>query len=83
MSRSIDLPHNLERLLDDCYAQMRPVVDKPRNIVLGHLGQLFLENTFQACENDCALSPSIIVDDAELDVSFSLLDGSRILGEGD
>lgn len=79
---NVDLPHNLQRLLDDGYAQMRPVIDEPRNIVLRHLRQLFLEYALQARQYDGALPPPVIVDHAELDVSLALLEGSRVLGEG-
>ena len=77
-----DLPHNLERLFHNGYAQMRPVIDQSRDIVLGHLRQLLLEDALQARQDDCALPPPVVVDHAELDVAISLFYGSRILGEG-
>jgi hypothetical protein len=77
------LPNHLEWLLHDGDAHVRPVVDQPCNVVLGHLRQLFLEYALQAGQDDGALPPAVVVDHAELNVAVALLDGSGVLGERD
>lgn len=53
---------------------MGPVVHQPRNVVLGHLGQLFLKYAFQSSQDDCALSLIVIIHDAEFDFAIALLE---------
>ena len=51
---------------------MRSVVDKSRDVVLGHFRELFLKNTFQSGENNKTVSRTIIVDYSKLDVLSAL-----------
>jgi len=51
---------------------MRPVVDQSCYVVLRHLRQLFLEDAFQAGQDDEALSSIVVVDHSKLDFSMSL-----------
>jgi hypothetical protein len=62
---------------------MRPIVDQPSDVILGHLGQLFLEDALEAGQDDCALPAAVVVDDAELDLAIALLDDGGLLGEWD
>jgi len=72
--RSVRDPSNyLERLLDNGYGQMGSVVDKASYVVFGHLGELLLEDAFEARENDETFALVVIVDDSEFDLSVSLL----------
>lgn len=41
-----NLPHHLQRLLHNGNRQMCPIIDEPCNVVLGHLGKLFLKDAF-------------------------------------
>jgi len=59
---------------------MGSVVYKSRNVILRHLRQLFLENTFQASQNDERLALVVVVDDTELYVALSFLDNGRLRG---
>lgn len=61
---------------------MRPIIDKPCYIVLWHLRQLFLEYALQACQDDGALPPPVVVDHPELDFVVPLFDNSRLFGKG-
>lgn len=78
----MDIPYNLQRFLHNSYAQVGAVVDKSRNVVFGHLRQLFLEDALQARQDDCALSPPIVVDHSELNLPITLLYDSGLLWEG-
>lgn len=51
--------------------QVGAVADETGDVILGHFGQLFLEEAFEACEYDAAFSGAVIVDDSELDVAVS------------
>lgn len=51
---------------------MRSVIDKSRNIILGHFRKLFLEDTLQARQDDEAVVRSIIIHDSELDITSAL-----------
>ena len=75
------IPHNLERFLHDSYTEMRAIVDQSGDIVLGHLGQLFLEYALKTRQDDGALPAPIVVDHSELDLAISLFDDSRLLGK--
>lgn len=51
---------------------MSSVVDQPSNVILGHLGQLFLEYTFQASQDDHALPLIVVIYHAKLDLALAL-----------
>ena len=68
-------------MFHDGYAQMGSVVDEARNVVLWHLGQLFLEDTLQACQDDGALPLPIIVDYSEFNLPIALFYDGGLLGE--
>jgi hypothetical protein len=70
-------------MLHNGYAQMCSVVHEARNIVLGHLGQLFLENALQACQDDGAFALPIVVDDSEFNLPIALFYDGRLLGKRD
>ena len=53
---------------------MSSVVDKSRDVILGHLGQLLLEDAFEAGQNDHTLARVVVVDHPMCDVSVALLD---------
>jgi hypothetical protein len=57
---------------------MRPIVDQTGNVILWHLWQLLLEDTFETSENDETLSGVVIVDHTELDVSVTFFDDGRL-----
>ena len=59
---------------------MRPIVHKPGYVILGHFGELFLEDTFQTSQNDEAVARIIIVDDSEFDFSIALFDNGWLEG---
>jgi hypothetical protein len=77
-----NLPNHFYRLLHNCKAHMRSIVDESCDVVFRHLRQLFLEYAFQAREDDGAVPASIIIDHAELDLASALLDDGRPHGEG-
>lgn len=54
-------------MLDNSHGKMRSVIYKSRNVVLGHLRKLLLEDAFQARQNDKAVARTIIVYNAKLD----------------
>lgn len=47
-----DAAHDFEGLLDDGNGQMGSIVDESRDVVLGHFGELFLEDALEAGEDD-------------------------------
>ena len=53
---------------------MGTVVYEAGDVVLGHLGQLFLEDAFQAREDDEALALVVVVDHSKLDLAIALFD---------
>lgn len=65
-------------MFDNSYRQVRSIVDKPRNIILGHFRKLFLEDAFQAREDDKAVVRPIIIHHAKLNISSALLENSRL-----
>ena len=69
------------RSLHDCDAQMCAIIDQPCYVVLGHLWQLFLEDAFQASEDDHGSRLAVVIDDLEGDVAVPLLDHGGLLGE--
>jgi hypothetical protein len=77
------IPYNFKRVLHNGYTQMCPVVYEARDVVLGHLGQLFLENALQTRQDDGAFPPPVIIHDPELNLAIALLDDSRLLWKGD
>ena len=77
------IPDYFQRLLDNGNAQMGAVIHETGYVVLGHLGQLFLEDALEAGENDGALSAPVVVDDAEFNFTIALLNDRRLLGKGD
>jgi len=52
---------------------MCSVVDQPRNVILGHLGQLFLKDTFEAGQDDVGIPTAVVIDDSKLDLAIALL----------
>jgi hypothetical protein len=48
---------------------MGPIVNKARNVILGHFGKLLLENAFQAGEDNEAIMGAIVVDNSEFDIT--------------
>jgi hypothetical protein len=54
------------------YGQVRSIINKSRNVILGHLWELFLEDALQARQDDEAVVRSVIVDDSELDITSAL-----------
>jgi hypothetical protein len=53
---------------------MCPVVNQSRNVVFRHLWQLFLEDAFEASQDNKAFPIPIIIDNSELDITRSLFD---------
>lgn len=78
-----DAADDLERLLDDGNGEMGPVVDEAGDVVLGHLGELLLEDAFEAGEDDEGLALVVVVDHPELDFALALLEDGRLVGEWD
>ena len=64
---------DLQRHFDDGERQMSAVVNETRDVVLGHFRKLLLEQAFETCQDDHALSGAIVVDDSELDLTVSFL----------
>lgn len=60
-------------MLDDGNRKMRPVVYKSRDIVLGHLGKLLLEDALQPREDDEAFPGPIIVDHSKFNLPAAFL----------
>lgn len=60
--------------LDDCYGQVRSVVDESRDVIFGHLRKLFLEDALQAREYDEGFPVVVVVYYAKLDLAGSFLD---------
>ena len=52
---------------------MGTVVDQSGYIVLRHLGQLLLEDTFQTSQNNETFPAVIVVDNPKLDLAITLL----------
>ena len=75
--------HDFERVFDNRDGEMGFVIDEAGNIVFGHLGELLLEDAFQACEDDIAFSRIVVVNHAKLDYAILLLNHGRLLGKGD
>jgi hypothetical protein len=73
-----DAAHDLERLLHYGDRQVGSIVDESRNIILGHFGELLLEDAFEASENDEGFALVIVVDHAEFDFAIALLDDSGL-----
>lgn len=71
-------PNDLERLLDDGHTQVRPIVYEAGYIVLGHLGELLLEDTLEAGKDDVRVVATVIIDDSKLNLAISLLDDCRL-----
>lgn len=57
---------------------MGPVIYQTGDVVLGHLGELFLEYAFQAGQDDQAFALIVVVDNPELDFSLAFLDDRRL-----
>lgn len=60
---------------------MCPIVDETSDIVLWHLRQLLLEDTFQPCEYYSALPLAIVVDNPEFNLASALFYDSGFLWE--
>ena len=74
---------DFEGMFDDGDGEVGFVVDEAGDVVFGHFGELFLEDAFQACEDDVAFTRVVVVDYAELDYTVLLFDDCRFLGKGD
>ena len=57
---------------------MGAIVHKPRYIILGHFGELFLENAFQAGEDNETFAGIVVVHHSELNLTGSLFYDSRL-----
>lgn len=47
-----DASNDFQRLFNNGDAEMGSVIDESRYVVLGHLGQLFLENALESSKDD-------------------------------
>lgn len=74
-----DAADDLEGLLDDGDGQVGTVVDKARDVILGHLGELFLEDALQAGEDDEGLAIVVVVYYTELDFAGALFDDGGLV----
>lgn len=61
-------------MLHNCDRKMRSIVNQPCDIVLGHLRELLLENTFQPRENHKAIARPVIIDHPEFDITPTLFE---------
>lgn len=75
---SLYIPHNLQRMLHNCNRQVRTVVYQSCNIVLRHLGKLFLEDALEARQDNKTVVRSIVVDHAELNIASALFKNSGL-----
>lgn len=73
-----DTADDFERFLDDRDGEMGPVVDESRNIVLGHLRQLFLKYALQSCKDYETFPLVIVVDNTEFYFAIAFFDYSRL-----
>jgi hypothetical protein len=60
---------------------MSPIVDQSSDVILGHLRKLFLEDTFEAGQDDEALPFAIVIDDSKFDITISFLRDRRLGAE--
>ena len=60
---------------------MCAIIDQAGYVVLGHLGQLLLEDAFESCQDNETLSLVVVVDHAEFDLAISFLDNRGLLWE--
>jgi hypothetical protein len=67
------IPYDFEWVFYNSNRKMRSVVDKPCNVVLRHLWQLFLKDAFKACEDDKALLGAIVIHNSKFDLPSTLL----------
>lgn len=71
-----DASNDFEGVLDYGHGEVGAVVNQTRDVVFGHFGKLFLEDTFQTCEDDDRIAAVVVVDDSEFDLAVSFfLDG--------
>lgn len=75
-----DTAHDLEWLLDNGDGKMGSIVDESRDVVLGHFRELFLEDAFEAGEDDERFALVVVVDHAEFDFAVALFDDGRLGG---
>jgi hypothetical protein len=73
-----DSSNNFEGLLDDGDGQMSSVVNKSRDVILGHFWELFLEDTFEAGQDDERFALVVVVDYSEFDFTIALFDDSGL-----
>lgn len=76
-----DAAHDFEGLLDDGDGQMGSIVDESRNIVLGHFGELLLEDALEAGEDDEGFALVIVVDNAKFDFAIALFEDGGLDGK--
>lgn len=62
-------PNDFKRKFNNGNGKMSPIIDESCDIILRHLWQLLLEDTFQSCQDDHALASIVIVDYTEFDYS--------------
>jgi hypothetical protein len=65
----LHIPDHFQWMLHNGNRQMRSIIHESSDIVLWHFGQLFLEDTFQAREDNETVVRSVIIHYAELDIS--------------
>lgn len=75
---SLYIPNYLQRMLDNRDGQMRSIIHQPGDIILGHLGELLLENAFQPRKNHKAVARPVVIDHPEFNVSSTLLKNRRL-----
>jgi len=68
-----DGPNDLPVLLDNHHRFVLYVVNQPRNVLFGHLGQLLLEDILGSREKLHILATAVVANHPELDESLRLL----------
>jgi hypothetical protein len=54
------------------------VVDKTRNVIFGHFGQLLLKQVFESCQDNGTLSGAIIIDNSKVDLRIAFFYNCRL-----
>ena len=62
---------------------MCSIVYQSGNVVFWHLGELFLEDTLETCEDYEGFRRAVVVCDAEFNLAVALFDDCWLFGEGD
>ena len=83
LERSVcDSSYYFQWLLYDSHGQMSSVINQSGYVVFRHLWELFLENAFEASEDDKTLALVVVVDYSEFDLSVAFFDDCWLLREG-